>query len=232
MKPKETDRAMLALRHMQDASKLDIKALDARRLQALQGWSSFDDDEKRFLAVYGWAGTQEKACAMIGRSKSWASKRAAKNPLFAAAIKERFWTPAEVATRVGEDLIGMSVLALEDVLQNGTDSAKVSASALVLKLNKMMPEQQEDWEDDDEDIIIEIEPGTWLGGKYDYLEKAPVNKKGAFLRGDYWLPKEMKEQADQGLLIQDIDSGEWISVDEKIPGGRYSYNQTYRDTLS
>ena len=48
-----------------------------------------------------------------------------------AAIKERFWTPSGVATRVGEDLIGMSVLALEDVLQNGTDSAKVSNRKLV-----------------------------------------------------------------------------------------------------
>jgi len=56
----------------------------------------------------------------------------------------------------------MSVLALEDVLQNGTDSAKISASALVLKLNKMMPNQQE-WadEDDEEDVIIVEDMTGW-----------------------------------------------------------------------
>jgi hypothetical protein len=56
----------------------------------------------------------------------------------------------------------MFVLALEDVLQNGTDSAKISASALVLKLNKMMPNQQE-WadEDDEEDVIIVEDMTGW-----------------------------------------------------------------------
>ena len=63
---------------------------------------------------------------------------------------------------MGQDLLGKSLLALEDVLDNGSDSAKVSASAVILRMNKMMPEQQEWADEDDTDIHIELKGNFWL----------------------------------------------------------------------
>ena len=98
-----------------------------------------------------------------------------------------------------------------------------------------MPEQQEDWnQGEDVDHIITVK--GWLGGKYDHLEeelnkKPSGSKKGMTLLVDFWLTPEAKEKADQGLLIQDVDTGDWISVDERKPVSRYSYSKKYRGPL-
>ena len=63
---------------------------------------------------------------------------------------------------MGQDLLGKSLLALENVLDNGSDSAKVTAAQTILKLNKMMPEQQDYADEDDEDIGIELKGNFWL----------------------------------------------------------------------
>ena len=103
-----------------------------------------------------------KASAVIGKSKSWVTRRTQSNHLFEEAIEQRLWHPVWLAQQMGQDLLGKSLLALEDVLDNGTDSAKVSASALILKMNKMMPEQQDYADEDDQDIRIELKGDFWL----------------------------------------------------------------------
>ena len=142
-------------------SGIDVKAVERRQLQALRGWRTFDEYEKRFLAVLAWAGNKSKASAVIGKSKSWVTERTQTNHLFEEAIEQRLWHPVWLAQQLGQDLLGKSLLALEDVLDNGSDSAKVSASALILKMNKMMPEQQ-DYAEEDEDIGFELKGNFWL----------------------------------------------------------------------
>ena len=143
-------------------SGVNVKAVEQRQLQALEGWRTFDEDEKRFLAVLAWAGNKAKASAVIGKSKSWATRRIQSNHLFEEAVEQRLWHPVWIAQQMGQDLLGKSLLALEDVLDNGTDSAKVTAAQTILKLNKMMPEQQESTDEDNEDIGIELKGNFWL----------------------------------------------------------------------
>ena len=143
-------------------SGVNVKAVGQRQLQALEGWRTFDEDEKRFLAVLAWAGNKSKASAVIGKSKSWATRRIQSNHLFEEAVEQRLWHPVWIAQQMGQDLLGKSLLALEDVLDNGSDSAKVTAAQTILKLNKMMPEQQEYADEDDEDIQIELKGNFWL----------------------------------------------------------------------
>jgi hypothetical protein len=143
-------------------SGINVKAVEQRQLQALEGWRTFDEDEKRFLAVLAWAGNKSKASAVIGKSKSWATRRIQSNHLFEEAVEQRLWHPVWIAQQMGQDLLGKSLLALEDVLDNGTDSAKVTAAQTILKLNKMMPEQQESTDEDNEDIGIELKGNFWL----------------------------------------------------------------------
>lgn len=47
-------------------SGVNVKSVEKRKLQALRGWSTFDEYEKRFLAVLAWAGNKAKASGVIG----------------------------------------------------------------------------------------------------------------------------------------------------------------------
>jgi len=199
-------------------SGINVKAVEQRQLQALEGWRTFDEDEKRFLAVLAWAGNKSKASAVIGKSKSWATRRIQSNHLFEEAVEQRLWHPVWIAQQMGQDLLGKSLLALEDVLDNGTDSAKVTAAQTILKLNKMMPEQQEYANEDDEDIGIQLT--GWLGGRLDYIEDVydqydnefeEKRDQGYIIKGSFWLSPKQQIRADVSAISQ--TNGEWIDND-------------------
>jgi hypothetical protein len=107
------------------------------------------------------------------------------------------------------------LLALEDVLDNDSDSAKVTAAQTMLKLNNMMPEQQELADEDYEDIQIRLV--GWLDGTLDYIEDYNYDREfqakrnpGYIINDSFWLSPEQQVRADSGSLIEDQNSWEWL----------------------
>ena len=114
-----------------------ISAADEDDINALDGWDSFEPDEKKFLAVFGWFGQKNLAAEYIGRSAQWVDRHQRQNPLFKEAIKSRDGMQTRIARNYGADLLGKAMLRLDAMLDEGGADNRTQLDAIktILKMN-------------------------------------------------------------------------------------------------
>ena len=125
-----------------------ISKADEDDLNALVGWNSFEPDEKKFLAVYGWFGQKNLAAEYIGRSAQWVDRHQRGNSLFKEAVISRDGMQTRIARNYGADLLGKAMLRLDAMLDEGGADKRTQLNAIqtVLKMNQVdgaAPEQND-----------------------------------------------------------------------------------------
>ena len=116
-----------------------ISKADEDDLNALSGWDSFEPDEKKFLAVYGWFGEKKLASEYIGRSAQWVDRHQRSNPLFKEAVISREGMQTRIARNYGADLLGKAMLRLDAMLDEGGADKRTQLNAIqtILKMNRL-----------------------------------------------------------------------------------------------
>ena len=153
-----------------------ISAADEDDLNGLEGWDSFEPDEKKFLAVFGWFGQKNLAAEYIGRSAQWVDRHQRGNPLFKAAVKSRDGMQTRIARNYGADLLGKAMMRLDSMLdENGADKrTQLNAIQTVLKMNQV-DGTVENQNDDSVNYIHEIRK---LGRLQDEIRAANITVTG------------------------------------------------------
>jgi hypothetical protein len=93
--------------------------LDEDNIASIDDWDSFESNEKRFLLAYPYFRSQAETCQYIGVGKHWADKH--KAPAFKAAMNVRLRVLSAIARPFMMDLIGKSMIALDDIITRDKD---------------------------------------------------------------------------------------------------------------
>ena len=122
-----------------------ISKADEDDLNSLFGWETFNPDEKKFLAVFGWFGEKKSAAEYIGKSAQWVDRHQRGNPLFKEAVKLRDGMQVRIARNYGADLLGKAMLRLDSMLDEGGADKRTQLNAiqLVLKMNHLDGTEEE-----------------------------------------------------------------------------------------
>ena len=122
-----------------------LERADQADLEVIPGWETFNPDEKKFLAVYPWFGQKKSAAKYIGRTAQWLDRHQRQNPVFKSAIDSRQWAPVKMARQLGADLLGKSMMRLDELLEPGVDKrTQLEAIKHLHKLNSMGVPEAED----------------------------------------------------------------------------------------
>ena len=113
----------------------DFGTFEEKELEALQGWHTFTENQKKFLALRPWFNTDAATQQYMGVNAFYAVKSKQNNPHFKLACDTRMGAGVRFVRQMANDLLGMSVLALKDMVEDS--SSKSNRLAAVQHLHKL-----------------------------------------------------------------------------------------------
>lgn len=120
--------------------------------QQIPGWEEFTLDQKKFLMIYPHVRSDRDAAEHIGRSKAWIEKQKQYHPLFRNATILRKDMSLNIAREYMLELVGKSILRLDDMLGNDVD--KPTQLAAIKHIHKVTGIESTD--------PLELNSGTYI----------------------------------------------------------------------
>lgn len=115
---KETEK------HPAVALKLRRQLADSDRaeLESIRGWNAFTKDEKAFLLLHPYYGSQRETSRFLGHDQDWVFARREKNAYFNEAVQYRSESVSRLFRSYMVDLLGVSAIRLGEMLGSDKDT--------------------------------------------------------------------------------------------------------------
>jgi len=100
-----------------------------QELEGIDGWDTFSTDQRKFLMVLSWHKSNRSAATAIGKDDKWV-QRQYKTPKFRNAVRLGKDSIMRAAKQILTDIVGSSLLRLQEMVEPGGASAKVQLDAI------------------------------------------------------------------------------------------------------